>query len=55
VDSKGEKLKRKHADTQLPENVVKTGYYAFGANQLHIIRGLDQVLQYLERNHGLTI
>jgi hypothetical protein len=55
VDAKGDKVKRKHADMQLEGSVAKTGYYAFGANQLHIIQGLDKVLKYLEQNCGLKI
>ena len=27
--------------------------YAFGANQLHIIEALEEIIDYLEKNHGL--
>ena len=30
-----------------------TGYYAFGANQLYIMRALDLVVGYLEEKHDL--
>jgi len=33
---------------------MKTGYYAFGANRLHIIEALEEVVDYLEEHHGLT-
>ena len=55
VDTKGNKLKRKSPDLQLAPGVAETGYYGFGANQLHIIRGLEKVLEHLERHHGLKI
>lgn len=32
-----------------------TGRYAFGANQLHIIRALDEVLSMLQNDYGLKI
>ena len=35
--------------------IVMTGYYAFGANQLRIIQGLDRVLHFLEEKHHLVI
>ncbi|EHY9861262.1 hypothetical protein K5B43_004601 [Vibrio parahaemolyticus] len=50
-----EKIKRKYIDRSLNKNVVQTGYYAFGANRLNIIRGLDQVLSYLESEYGLDL
>jgi hypothetical protein len=33
---------------------MKTGYYAFGANRLNIIEALEEIVDYLEENHGLT-
>lgn len=32
-----------------------TGYYAFGANKLHIVQALDQILAKLESEHDLKI
>ena len=49
--------KRKHshrADGSDPDTLA-TGYYAFGANKLKIIEGLNEVLSYLEKNHGLKL
>jgi hypothetical protein len=34
---------------------MRTGYYAFGANQLHIIEALEKVIDYLEENHNLKV
>ncbi|MEZ8027540.1 hypothetical protein [Enterovibrio norvegicus] len=55
IDEDDGKIKRRYIDRSLKENVVQTGYYAFGANRLNIIRGLDQVLSYLENKHGLEL
>jgi hypothetical protein len=55
VGADGLKIKKKSVDTRLPTSVAKTGYYAFGANQLQIIRGLDKVVAYLEEKHKLSI
>jgi hypothetical protein len=55
VDSAGNKLKSRSTDKSMSEAVAMTGYYAFGANELHIILGLVRVIEYLERNYGLRI
>lgn len=34
---------------------LSTGYYSFGANRLHIMTALDEVLRYLEDNHDLKV
>lgn len=55
VDNEGNKRKvRYKADAGNPEE-MKTGYYAFGANQLQIMMALDAVLRHLEENCGLEI
>ena len=52
----GEKLKRKHPDvSDLPPEVIATGHYVMGANKLHIIRALDDVLKFLEDNNDLKL
>ncbi len=35
------------------DDMVRSGYYAFGANQLDVMNGLEKILQLLEREHGL--
>ena len=55
VDPTGKKIKRSYTDASIAAKVAVTGYYAFGANQLHIIRALDKVIQYLETNNQLKI
>ena len=42
-------------DEGLPASVAITGHYAFGANQLHIMRALDHILSYLEEHHQLQV
>lgn len=37
------------------DEMVKSAYYAFGANQLDVMAALEKVLQYLENNHGLVV
>ncbi|WP_104034892.1 hypothetical protein [Vibrio jasicida] len=34
---------------------LQAAYYAFGANQLHIIRALDEVLDFIECEYGVDI
>lgn len=52
IEKDGKKAKLKLGE-RLSTEVAATGHYAFGANQLHIIKALDQVLRYLEENHQL--
>jgi len=53
--SDGSKVKKRSIDLSLPANVSKTGYYAFGANKLNIIRALDGVIEHLENEYGLEL
>lgn len=55
IGDKGQKEKRWRPDANMPPKTAMTGYYAFGANQLSIIRALDKVVAHLERTHGLEI
>ena len=50
-----EKIKKRNVDHDIGDDLLRSGYYAFGANQLQIIRGLEKVLDLLEREHGLEI
>lgn len=49
------KVKSHSVPGSVPSSDLLSGYYAFGANQLDIMTGLDDILQYLERHHGLII
>ena len=55
LNTNRQKVKRKYVPDEVPFEELQTGYYAFGANELHIFRALSKVLQYLEANHGLII
>ena len=54
-DENQEKIKKRWPDFELPAEMVKTGYYAFGRNELHIVKALDRVLSHLEENYGLNL
>ncbi|RBW55565.1 hypothetical protein DS909_10690 [Phaeobacter gallaeciensis] len=56
IDEMGDKRKRKYPPAiDVPLEMLSTGHYQFGANKMHIIRALDEVLKYLEANHSLKI
>jgi len=55
TDDDGVKIKRRSGYEDLPNSVQLTGSYVIGANELHILRALDKVLQLLEKNYGLKI
>lgn len=55
VDKNGNKIKRRTSGSDLSPEILINGYYAFGANELHIAKALDEVLKYLEREHGLKL
>ncbi|MDE4916307.1 hypothetical protein [Cupriavidus metallidurans] len=49
------KVKSHSVPDSIPSDDLLSGYYAFGANQLDVMGGLDEILRYLERHHGLII
>lgn len=55
TDDKGAKIKRRSGYEDLPTSVQMTGSYVIGVNNLHILKSLDKVLQFLEKNYGLKI
>ncbi|MER8970647.1 hypothetical protein NKI25_34525, partial [Mesorhizobium sp. M0808] len=54
-DEEGRKVKKRSIDGDMSGDTVLGSYYAFGANELHIMNGLNQVLDYLEREYQLKI
>ncbi|MFZ5671936.1 MAG: hypothetical protein ACOZAM_03120 [Pseudomonadota bacterium] len=54
-DQEGRRVKTRNVDSEIKSELVIGGYYAFGANELHIMKGLDRVLDYLEREYSLKI
>lgn len=51
--------KTKVRDTFIPstatDEMVRGAYYAFGANQLDVMTGLEKILQHLEEHCGLAV
>lgn len=56
-DSDGTKSKlRSHAIYSfVSDDAVRSGYYAFGANQLDVMNGLEKILQLLENQYGFRL
>lgn len=54
--SDGAKTKvREHRIPATASNeMVRSGYYQFGANQLDVMAGLERILEYLEKRHGFV-
>jgi hypothetical protein len=44
--------KKKYVSDLTPP-VAMTGYYAFGANQLHIMKALEKVIERIEEKYGV--
>jgi hypothetical protein len=55
VDKEGIRMKRRIVETDLSPEIAATGHYSFGANQLHIIRALNKILEYLEERQGMNL
>lgn len=55
LDENGIKEKSKYPSSNIESSKLITGYYAFGANQLQIMRALDHVLNLLEDEFNLKI
>jgi hypothetical protein len=55
VDPAGVKRKRRSLATDETPEALSTEYYSFGANRLHIIKALNEVLDYLEANTELKL
>ncbi|TVQ82263.1 MAG: hypothetical protein EA357_09900 [Micavibrio sp.] len=51
----GEKLKKRYVDNSISTDQLMDGYYAFGANELHIMNGLNRVLSLLEEQYDLKL
>jgi hypothetical protein len=51
--------KTKVRDRRIPpdasDEMVRSGYYQFGANQLDVMAGLERILQYLEEHYGFAL
>lgn len=52
LDDGANKDKCWRTDSGMSLQRMRTGYYAFGANRLHIIQALEHILSKLEREYG---
>jgi hypothetical protein len=55
IDNLGMTTKKRSKEISLPPSTAISGYYAFGANELHIMRGLNKALSFLEERYGLKL
>ncbi|WP_421905802.1 hypothetical protein [Mameliella sp.] len=55
LNEDGEQIKLRSTATNVTPEVLWSGHYKFGANRLHIIQALDEVLAHLEEAYGLKI
>ncbi|MCQ4254569.1 hypothetical protein [Stutzerimonas stutzeri] len=55
--SDGSKIKTSESiiPATVSDEMIRSGYYAFGANQLDVMAALEKILQHLEENHGLVL
>lgn len=54
-DGKTQKIRSHAVPASVSDEALRSGYYAFGANQLDVMSGLERILQFLEKEHALTI
>ena len=54
VSGNGQKIKVNNtASVKLTDTMLRNGYYAFGANELHIMDALQRILDYLGSEYGV--
>lgn len=54
-DGSKQKISASAIPGTVSDEALRSGYYAFGANQLDVITALERILKYLEQDHGLVI
>ncbi|WP_234267569.1 hypothetical protein [Hydrogenophaga sp. NFH-34] len=54
-DQEKQKIRDHWVPDKISDEALRSGYYAFGANQLDVMTALDKILQHLENHHGLVI
>lgn len=50
-----QKIRTGSVPDTITDEALRSGYYAFGANQLDVMTALERMLTYLEKHHSLTI
>ncbi|UQI40986.1 hypothetical protein [Vreelandella venusta] len=54
-DENKQKIRSKRIPDTISDQSLRSGYYSFGANQLDVMKALNDILVYLEKNHGLNV
>lgn len=54
-DGETEKIRNYSIPEEIGDEMLRSGYYKFGANQLDVMKALDRILTHLEANCGLVI
>ena len=49
------KVREASVPPSVPNSVLLSGYYAFGANQLDVMASLNRILDHLEQHYGLVV
>ena len=55
TDGSKERIRNQYVPDTISDEVFRSGYYAFGANQLDVVSALDKILKYLELHHDLVL
>ena len=54
-DQEGNKIKKHNVEPDFSKGILLDGHYAFGANELHIMAALNEILDYLEKEYDIEI
>jgi hypothetical protein len=54
ADGTKTKVREQRIPSTASTEMVRSGYYQFGANQLDVMAGLERILEYLEKQHGFV-
>lgn len=55
ADGRATKVRDALIPDSASDEMVRSACYAFGANQLDVMAGLEKILEHLERHHGLVV
>ena len=54
-DQEKQKIRNHSVPDNVSDEALRSGYYAFGANQLDVMTALERMLRHLEKHHDLVI
>jgi len=55
ADGSKTKCRGSYIPATATDEMVRSAYYSFGANQLDVMSGLERIIQLLETNYGLDL